>query len=734
MDIETIKGDGGNRAVDAPTLGELQEEVTALCGSQQRGALYSSSADTRFCYWEGQDEDGLKHSENHTDMVEPFEGAFDSRVRDVDLVVNDEVKLLVVSALRAQLTVTDPTGENAPAAAKMQSALEYYTKRKLGSRWFRELVRVANFMTADSPGIGFMSTNWNLEEAIGLGEVGLEELQAMFLEQALQGRIEQGLSQQEALVELRALAGAFSEAVFDPETGAETLQALLAQMFPELKPARTKRMAKELLKQAAAGEANPVVEFPQKYVRKDEPDVRALRLGEDIFLPSDVRDFEEAPYYFTVHNLTRAGLEQKAREEEWSAAFKTQLLGTEESDGQKGEFAFRRYKKAENGAMRTVDDDYAAHRWQVITAVYRAANDEGVPGIYYVTFHHKLPLAAHGQRLINYKHGQLPGVAFAREYISNSLLQSRGVADVWGAQQNQRKVLMDSSGNNALLGGVPPVLSKNRRGGGRAWLKPFKEVALRRDGELKYMDPPKYPAQIRDHLDRMERDRDAYFGRSNGDLPDEAVELHKQFAVFGFLSAVRDVQVQLMQLIQQFADDETLARISGQGGQVIRSRDEIMGQFDLELKFNPRWLSTEYLTAYGEILNSLVVPLDRDKTVNTTLAAQQILYGLDPDLAPSAIRSADEAGADEVKDEQDIFARIAAGIEPEMDEDPHGKNYGLRTEWLQQQLQANPAWQAWPEINRQILQAHMENYEQMLVQQDNAQVGRAGAESVTGMV
>jgi hypothetical protein len=615
----------------------------------------------------------------------------------------------------------------------MQAALQYYLKRKIGARWFRELTRVANFYLGDSPGVGFMAANWVFEEGVAYAEVAVSELRQMFVASSLRQVMEFSELEPEQLQEAaQEYMNQFEEALSDPDVQTEVVEGMLVTMFPELRDARVKKMARELLKQRQAGVEDPIVDFPKKYVRRDEPEVRAMRFGYDMILPSDVRDFEDTPYYFTVHNLTETGVAEKARAEEWTPAFKDAVLNAEE--GQKGNFTFRNYRKNDGGKMVTVDDDYAAHRYQVITAIYKATNDDGVAGIYYLTFHHDIQMAAHDQRLINYKHGKYPVVAFAREYISNSLLESRGVSDVWGAQQNQRKQLLDSGGNNALLGGVPPVLSKNRRGKGRAWLKPFKEVQLRRDGELKYMDPPKYPAQVRDMYAALGTDRDAYFGKRNEELPAQGADLHEQYSVIGFLEGVRELLVQMMQLIQQFADDETLERISGQSGEVIRSREEIMGQFDLELKFNPRWMDTEYLKAYGEIMNQMVVTLDRDKTINTSPIAQQILYGLDPELAPSIITDTATANADEVKDEQDIYTRIAAGIEPEMDEDENAKNYGLRLQWLEGQLQASPAWQDWPEVSQEILQAHVQNYQQMVSQQENAQTGRTGVESVTGMV
>ena len=733
MDIEQIKGDGGSRAVGGPTLKELKEEVQALTALAATGTFYSESANLRFCVWDGQSDDGLKHVEKYVDGVEPFEGALDSRVRDVDLVINEEVKLLVTSALRARLTVLDPTGENAAGAAKMQAALQYYLKRKIGARWARELTRLANYMNADSPGVAFASVNWNREEAVGYQETTLEELRTMYVEQALAQAVELGgkfSSEDEVRAQIEALAGAFEEALADPAIGVDALAGVIGQMFEELRPARAKTMAKELLAQRRKGVENPVVDFPQTYVRKDEPEIRAMRLGEDVFLPSDVRDFEDAPYYFMVHNLTRSQTEIRAIREEWTEAFKQAIYAAEDG-GLKGKFTFRRYKKDSNlGRMVTIDDEYAANRYQVITAVFQATNDDGVPGIYYLTFHPEVDAAAHEQRLVNYKHGKYPAVAFAREYLSNALLEGRGVADVWGAQQGQRKVLTDAAGNNALLCGVPPIISKGRKGLGRLWLKPFKEVSLRRDGDLKYMESPRYPAQTRDMLELLASDRDDYFGRLNEALPKERADLYQQYTVMMFMEGVRELLVQIMQLVQQFADDETLGRISGQDGQIIRSREEIMGQFDLELKYNPRWMDTEYLKNYGDIMINLVSALDRDKTINTTPIAQQIVYGLDPDLAPSVIRSVESAQADEVGDEQDLFARIAAGIEPAMDEDEHAKNYALRLQWLENQLQANPAWQAWPEINQEILKAHVANYQQMVVQGENAQVGRQGAREV----
>lgn len=739
--MDRVRGDGGHMPMTAALLSELKGEVELIANDLKRRCLTDEHPDkTRFAFWDGQDVDGLKHAEQLREDVKPFEGAMDTRVRDVDMLINEDVMLCVAAAMRARISVKGRGASDIANAGKMQTTLEYFLRNGLALKWLREQSRLGNFVFGSAPGMGFLSINWKHEEAIELKSITLSELRARFVEQGLGigaggTPAVQGMAEEEIQMQIEELAMVFDIAIGDPNTQVDALQEIIAEMFPELKPARVKTMSRELLKQVRAGVEDPEVEFPMPYVRTDELDVHALRVGGDMHLPVDTRDFEACAMYLTVENLSRTALESRAAREDWSADFTKAVVGTGEGTGTLGQAVLRRYRKggANGDQALEVDGEYVAKRYQILTSVLQLVNDEGIPGIYYVTWHYDLNEPAHELRLMNYKHGKLPGVMFVREYISGCLADSRGIPEIQGAAQNQRKVLLDGGGNNALLGFTPPVLSKNRRGMGRLWIEPMQEQQLKRDGDLAWMDPPQMTQHFFDMLERLGLDRDDYFGRSNKDVPADRTRLHQQFKVLLWLQHTREAVVQMMQLIQQFAPDEVIERVTDHKGlPFMRSRDEIQGLYDVELMFDPGDLNIENLETYGKIVKDVVLAMDTNKTIDTTPLVSDLMYRLNPSIAPAAVRTLEEANSAELQDEARALAEIRAGVEPDMPDDG-SINYQLRLQWYQNMEAENEmVFADMAEDKRVLLMRRMEFLEFQTEQfGENAQTGRTGVSTGT---
>lgn len=749
--MDTIKGDGGHVVMTPELMKELKGEVDLISNDLKRRCLMDESPDkSRFAFWDGQDPDGLKHADNLREEVEPFEGSMDTRVRDVDMLINEDTMLCVAAAMRARIDVKGRGASDIANAGKMKTTLEYFLRNGLALKWLREQCRLANFVFGSAPGMGFLSINWRHEEALELKTVTLTELRSMFVEAGLGGwaggppAVQGGVAgeppavQDEAAVQaqIEALAGAFDEALADPATQADALQQLIGEMFPELKSSRVRKMSKELLKQLRAGVEDPVVEFPMPYVRVDDLDVHALRVGGDMHLPVDTRDFEACTMYLTVENLSRTAVETRARAEEWDDEFTQAVLGTGGANtGMLGKAVLRSYRKGGTNGERALetDGDYVAKRYQILTSVLQLVNDEGIPGIYYVTWHYDLNEPAHELRLMNYKHGKLPGVMYVREYISGCLTDSRGIPEIQGAAQNQRKTLLDGGGNNALLGFTPPVLTKNRRGMGRLWIQPMQEQQLKRDGDLAWMDPPKMTQHFFDMLERLGLDRDDYFGRAHKDIPESRTALHQQFKVLLWLAHTRDALVQMMQLIQQFAPDEVIERVTDQKGlPFMRSRDEIQGLYDVELMFDPGDLDIENLETYGKIVKDIVLAMDANKTIDTTPLVSDLMYRLNPSIAPAAVRTLEEANSAELQDEARALAEIRAGVESDMPDDG-SINYQLRLEWYQgMEAENEMVFADMAEDKRVLLMRRMEFLEFQMEQfGENAQTGRTGVSTGT---
>ena len=188
--IDVVRGDGGSVEMDARLLTELKGEVDLIVKDLKARCLQDSHPDViRHAFWDGQATDGLKHKENLQEEAKPFEGAMDTRVRDVDMIVNEDAMLCVAAAMRARIEVTGRGDNDIATAGKMQTTLRYFLRNRLGLSWLIEQCRLANFVHGSSPGIGFLSINWRKEEALELQTVTVDELRAKFIEDGLARRM-----------------------------------------------------------------------------------------------------------------------------------------------------------------------------------------------------------------------------------------------------------------------------------------------------------------------------------------------------------------------------------------------------------------------------------------------------------------------------------------------------------------------------------------------------------------
>ena len=158
------------------------------------------------------------------------------------------------------------------------------------------------------------------------------------------------------------------------------------------------------------------------------------------------------------------------------------------------------------------------------------------------------------------------------------------------------------------------------------------------------------------------------------------------------------------------------------------SRQEIQGKFDMRLDFDARTFDSEALQIKIRGMVELL-PLDVMGVVDRVGLVKFLFSAIDPTMAEFLIKDVEAAAQAEIEDEQLQFTKIAAGTEPQLKQD--GQNSQLRLQTLQQIIQANPAVQqryAQDEIFKNMLDARMQAFSFALQQQQNAQIGRVGAQ------
>lgn len=721
-----VQGDGGDQKVDDKLLEWLKDEVYEIVAGGESG-LWDSRTDswnTRLCIWAGQSSDGRKHAdENNDEPVMPFEGAVDGRHRITDMLINEDMMLVVLASMRARISMVGVGENDVAAVSRMETVFRWVRDTQLGYRYMRELIKLAQYTFGDSPAVGVMGVTWRQETQLEMKTLTAQELMDLYLQVVMDGfaRGAEDVSQEDLEQEASAAAEQFLEVLADDAYGEDALIEILQNFFPYVKTKRARKVIKGLREEGAA-------RFPAPYLKYNGLELNAKRLYEDCFIPSSTIEFQRTRVYFEPDWLTRTEVLQRQIEFGWSDTFVEDLIGKDDERGQAGVVTFSQKVRDKNGQLVDQNMDASREMYQVVTAYWKDVNEDGVVGIYYVTFHADIEVAATDARVLDYAHGNYPCHAFQREVLDSRLMDSRGIAELAGSHQDLLKMYSDSFGDNAQLTAVPPMVTRGRKNQGALYIEPLAELQAKREGDFQWLSPPQYPNQVDEMMKEIRRQIDEYHGRPGDEVAGDLVNMHREFKVMWWLANLKEVHMQMLQLIQQYIPEETLIRITDdEGNPVARSRDEIQGQYDIRLTFDPRDFDPEYLKLVGETIMNVLMPMDREKTIDPSPVIANLFWRLQPELAQSSIRNVEKARDTEIDDERKAYQTILGGEEPELADDG-SINYQLRIQHYQAIQQQNPKiFEGLAQDRTAILQSRLERL-QMLAEQygENADIGRQG--------
>jgi hypothetical protein len=303
------------------------------------------------------------------------------------------------------------------------------------------------------------------------------------------------------------------------------------------------------------------------------------------------------------------------------------------------------------------------------------------------------------------------------------------VPELVATQQSEIKVQRDYRSDRASLTILPPLKVPANRGKMEIVLGPAKQLPERRPGEFQWMAPPVNDMGTIEIEAATRRDVDEYFGVPRADMAPQRALLAQQDLVDTWLADMALILGQTFQLCQQYLDDIQFVRVAGGLPTPFRaSRQDIQGKYDLRLDFDARTLDSEALKIKLQGLTQLI-PLDTQGVIDRAGLVKFLFGSIDPNLSELLIRDAEAASQQEIDDEQVQFTKIAAGTEPPLKGE--GQNFQLRLQTLQNIIQSNPAIQQrlqQDQIFAAMLNARMESFAFQVQQQQNAQIGRVGAQ------
>lgn len=716
--LQKIRGDGSAAAVSADELSRLKDELAQIRseGGSKVLELRSENEDLVYCRWAGQRADGRKKKETLGEDAKPFEGASDNRVRLADRLSRDNALICVSAAQRGLARMVQGLeGSDAAAAARLGTLVRWLVRTYWGAGWRREAKLLALWCQMDTPAAAVAYVDWEEELGLELTALDVQGLVDRFLEWAGERGMDVTEADAAQVVELATMPA------LRPE-----LEEFLAGLLG-VRKTTARRAAQELQDTGATT-------VPLPYPRRSGPCLRALRLFEDVFVRTNATDLQRAPAIFVREWYEKAEVRARAEEEGWAPEFVRGLLGDDDdSRGLEGKSTFDDEAENLDDPVELAETDPRRGKYEVVRAYTRETNADGVLGWYVVTMSGFLDVAAGRKMPLARKHGKAPFVWFGREFRTRRLMDSRGVAELTGTDQQSLKLLKDSFEDHVQVATLPPVKVPPGKPRYEILLQPLGRVQANARENVEFMRPPDYPAGADRYWEKVRRDVAEYWGEAHEGLDPAMGALIRQDMADEYMAAMGEALTIAVQLCIEFMPAEQLARIAGGFGlEQYKRGDELRNLYDFAtMAFDVRELDPEHVLAKGKAVLETVRPLDARATIQTERIAARVLSAIDPSWADDAVLPPAEADEREARDERAALAAMLAGVRWAMPE--AGVNGRLRLEVLLGELDVrrrNPAaFQPLAPAAQALIEERVKYLGFQAQQAQNAVTGRIGVDT-----
>ena len=647
------------------------------------------------CKWPGQNVKGVR-LDTANEEAWPFEGASDQRIRWGEKIYFDYLALVIVSISGCDVEIT--CGGDAPGQEKAR-ALKLLLKGaldSLGAKGYAELMALFRYMLCDTPAVGAMSVEWRKRVSVGVVELDFDSLQAEYASSAEAN----GDSPEDAAIDFaNGLAGEDEAARDQVREWLMSRRRIREEDVDEVMDA---------LSEDGECETRSIVE------ENEGPDIRALRYGDDFCIPKICNDFDYASPMFRGEWVTETQLRARVADQGWDPEWVNETL---EHKGMEMVTELGTYPVEEVKDLVNIVWCYTAE-----------TNDAGETTRYVSVLSHAAG-SAFGKRIIRTRRGKWNMAFFRREVRSGSILDARGLAEIAAPAQGTAKSLRDMAANNAIVGSLPPVKAKGARVR-NALLEPFVVVNMGQNDDLTFMQPPAFPAAADKQEEKIKKDLLEYTGVSDGET--DVTDRRRAFVTW-FLQQWRDFLVLLLEVAQDNASDAYVLRATETDDVKGVKAQGVAGDFLISLRLDPTNLDNEKLIAKMNATSAFLQAMDRKGSVDTEPVVRQCFTMMFPELAGKSFKSPEQLTADDLADEQLNFAKIKAGVMPQMNTDG-GWNYAARLEFWQRIQEENP--DAISEMSPRSLEM-MEQWIAALEQQntqygENAEIGKTGVKGVNG--
>lgn len=665
--------------------------------------------------WGFQTADGRKHrndSMQDEDVVWPWEGSCDTRVRTCDKIIREHMTVANFAWLnmKVQAKSTRPFStmrESQQAGVLLNWMLFTKMQPQLG----REISLGLNWRFG--LGASAFEIVWDQERRIDRVEITVVQLADMLSQQ---------MGQEISIEEVSML--------ISNDDYEETLIQILQTLSPILTRSQAKGIIADLRQLRYA-------EIPIPYVYVSQPRWTALRFMIDLVIPAQCDSLQRTRWVDRVEWVTETELSDRIETQGYDEEFVDAALAKKGKTSSSPMFS--RADQAQPilggpiyvyGTRQDEFDDRIElhHFWQ-------KGHDNGVPCLYVTTFHTDIDdnYAKYGP--CEYSHGQFPFCELRNEYHERAILSSRGIPEIAYTWENEIKAQRDGRTDRTDLSLRPPLLAPYQDVQRlKQQFEPGVILPERRENSMRFFQVNSYDNGSVEIENAVKQDIAEFFGLFGGAEVDPALKQQRQMELAdSVLEEIKPAIDQTFKLCQQYLPDAEVVAVVGElarpGILSQVSRADIQGGHEITATADMRELDKDWLKEKGTLVSGLM-SMDKLGVIDSTSVIQNLMGAVDYNLADMAIKDTGVATQQERDDEINKLSQIiGSGLDLPL---PQSGNFQLRLQTLQQTMndamQNNPATRKQIQGNPDVLkvvQKRAEYYQNQLQQQQNAQIGRS---------
>jgi len=702
---DAVTGTGNQLA----PLGEDGPSFTHLKDSFQRCATDLSpyiaqtaqNYSTRYALWGGQSADGKKHARGVNGVSEPtpWDGASDLRVYLADNLINDKVAMILEAVNKASLVAQPVEGNDIKRAKQVSTFMKWMIKTQMPD-FEREIELLAQYL--EEKGAAVMGQFWESCQEKVLTSIHLTDLQQQFPDIELQQLLDSGDAN-------------------------DYLKSLFQEIYGVTK-AKSGKMLRELTKTGRTTVA--VVGKMKSY-----PVMRAFNLDNDLFIPPDTTDIEQATGIYRVQYFTPEKLRSMVNTDGWNSAWVEQAI--ERCKGKMISVTPSEYQQPMNRSFIYTQQRFT-DKVGVVYAYQRLSDEEGYPGIYLTIFNPDLP--PDGMQpgyayfsLYGDSDGKYPFVLYRREFLSRKLHDSRGLPEPLKPLQDTIKAHKDARIDTASYNIMPtlyyPIGRPPLKHGAGA------RVPERRPNEYHYGQPIPFDETTEASLATLNSDAKEYVGMAKSDGDEPVNQTKNQAEINKLFASLASSLHQVWNLFKKYGNEITYYRVTGiQDEEATKfERGPEDEDFYFEVRYSIKDADSDYSLEKIQKMMELAASMDRTGAVDWTEFLQVAFEAVDPNIASRVLRPANVGTEKVIMDVQDDLTKIYSGVSVNLKPNtPPQIAMQTMQNWAQSpdvvaRYQADEAF-------KKRVDAYNGQIQMALDQQQNAVVGRLGAVQPTPVI